>query len=489
MRNQLLVVPSFFAGWYTAEMPVWHIAWQVARDRALRPGGCLRLVAGVGGARDQRGRMDGPGRARPGVAARPARLHERRGGARPSRRRRGGPSPARRAHHVALPPPPVPAPAPGALGTGRAATSTTPATGCVPIASTSSAAAGTVAHRRPRPRLHPRRGVGHRGQARAGAPPPARAGPPRLGDGDHQLPPEPSGHVARPHRGLQARPGLGARPHRGVRRRSAASSPCREARPAATWPRCWRCRRGDRAFQPGFEDEDVSVDACVPFYGVYDMTAGRGRSAVDAGLLELLERRVFKRRLADEPEVFEDASPLYRVNPDAPPFFVIHGTNDTLVPVADARAFVEALRAGRAPRSSTPSSRTPSTPSTCSRRCEAPTPWPPWCASWRACATGVRWGTGCPARRDDPARPPGPRFPRHRAPPPSGTGRTYRLVVDRRLGRAQTALQVQDVGGTALLGRIGRASALPIRVRRPAEAATVGSAHRPAVATQARLVA
>ena len=29
-RFPLFVVPSFFAGWYTAEMPVWHIAWQAA---------------------------------------------------------------------------------------------------------------------------------------------------------------------------------------------------------------------------------------------------------------------------------------------------------------------------------------------------------------------------------------------------------------------------------------------------------------------------
>jgi acetyl esterase/lipase len=102
---------------------------------------------------------------------------------------------------------------------------------------------------------------------------------------------------------------------------------------------------GDPAFQPGFEADDASVDACVPFYGVYDMTAGRGTSGYDEGLLQLLERRVFKRRLADDPAVFEAASPLARVHAEAPPFFVIHGTNDTLVPVADARAFVGALRA------------------------------------------------------------------------------------------------------------------------------------------------
>jgi acetyl esterase/lipase len=33
------------------------------------------------------------------------------------------------------------------------------------------------------------------------------------------------------------------------------------------------------------------------------------------------------------------------VRADAPPFLVIHGRNDTLVPVAEARLFVERLRA------------------------------------------------------------------------------------------------------------------------------------------------
>jgi acetyl esterase/lipase len=35
---------------------------------------------------------------------------------------------------------------------------------------------------------------------------------------------------------------------------------------------------------------------------------------------------------------------LYRITPDAPPFLVLHGRNDTLVPVAEARAFVAQLR-------------------------------------------------------------------------------------------------------------------------------------------------
>jgi acetyl esterase/lipase len=34
-----------------------------------------------------------------------------------------------------------------------------------------------------------------------------------------------------------------------------------------------------------------------------------------------------------------------QVNASAPPFFVVHGANDTLVPVKEARSFVSGLRA------------------------------------------------------------------------------------------------------------------------------------------------
>ncbi|HEX3796729.1 MAG TPA: alpha/beta hydrolase [Acidimicrobiales bacterium] len=103
---------------------------------------------------------------------------------------------------------------------------------------------------------------------------------------------------------------------------------------------------GDPAFQPDFEAADTSVDACIPFYGVMDMTgADEGSGRYGPGMLELLEKRVMKTSAADHPETFRDASPTYRVRADAPPFFVLHGQNDTLVPVDVARNFVAALRA------------------------------------------------------------------------------------------------------------------------------------------------
>jgi acetyl esterase/lipase len=103
---------------------------------------------------------------------------------------------------------------------------------------------------------------------------------------------------------------------------------------------------GDPAFQPGFEEADTSVDACVPFYGVMDMTgSAEGSGRYGPGLLEMLESRVMKTTFAEHPEVFRDASPTSRVRADAPPFFVLQGMNDTLVPVDVARTFVSDLRA------------------------------------------------------------------------------------------------------------------------------------------------
>lgn len=96
-------------------------------------------------------------------------------------------------------------------------------------------------------------------------------------------------------------------------------------------------------WQPGFEEIDTSVAACVPLYGVYDFTNrdGAGRADMEG----FLARVVMKSRLTDDRERWEAASPLYHVGAHAPPFFVIHGRNDSLVPVTQARLFVQRLRA------------------------------------------------------------------------------------------------------------------------------------------------
>ena len=95
------------------------------------------------------------------------------------------------------------------------------------------------------------------------------------------------------------------------------------------------------AYQPGFEDADTRVQGCVTFYGVYDLHGETGTKAYQVRHDRLMTRLVMKTRDLD---VFEQASPLAQVHGDVPPFLVVHGRNDTLVPVAEARAFVAKLR-------------------------------------------------------------------------------------------------------------------------------------------------
>jgi acetyl esterase/lipase len=99
----------------------------------------------------------------------------------------------------------------------------------------------------------------------------------------------------------------------------------------------------EKEYQPGFEAVDTTVRACVTFYGVYDFTDRFGVWP-HRGLRRLIEVAVMKASFNRSREAFEKASPMGRTHDRAPPFLVIHGDRDTLVPVAEARHFVQALR-------------------------------------------------------------------------------------------------------------------------------------------------
>ncbi len=73
----------------------------------------------------------------------------------------------------------------------------------------------------------------------------------------------------------------------------------------------------DPRFQPDFESADTSVAGAITLYGYYGPVAS-----------------------GDPP-----SSPLAYVTTKAPPYFVVHGDQDSLVVVDDARRFVEQLRA------------------------------------------------------------------------------------------------------------------------------------------------
>jgi acetyl esterase/lipase len=95
-------------------------------------------------------------------------------------------------------------------------------------------------------------------------------------------------------------------------------------------------------YQPGFEDVDTSVKAAVPLYGVYDWV-DEDRIG-HSGLPRMLERMVVKAKKAADLTPYQSASPMHQIHADAPPMFLLHGTNDSLVPVEQARVFADRLR-------------------------------------------------------------------------------------------------------------------------------------------------
>jgi dipeptidyl aminopeptidase/acylaminoacyl peptidase len=85
--------------------------------------------------------------------------------------------------------------------------------------------------------------------------------------------------------------------------------------------------------------------AAVVLYGIYDFF-NRNNTRVN---WPLIPNRVMKAAMADAPDRYRQASPIDQVREDAPPFLVIHGTSDSLVPIAEAEFFVDALRTAGAP--------------------------------------------------------------------------------------------------------------------------------------------
>lgn len=93
--------------------------------------------------------------------------------------------------------------------------------------------------------------------------------------------------------------------------------------------------------QPGFENADTSVSACVAMYGIFDFL-NRNNTRWD---WPLIPQHVMKARPEEDMERYRLASPIDQVGGHAPPFLVVHGANDSLVPPPEAHAFVAALEA------------------------------------------------------------------------------------------------------------------------------------------------
>jgi acetyl esterase/lipase len=100
----------------------------------------------------------------------------------------------------------------------------------------------------------------------------------------------------------------------------------------------------DVQLQPGFEHVDTRPAACVPLYGTYDLIGAARRGPGRGGRTRWLGENLMPCPLERDSSAWEAASPLLQLRPDAPPFFVLHGSHDALAHVEDARRFVRELR-------------------------------------------------------------------------------------------------------------------------------------------------
>jgi acetyl esterase/lipase len=96
-------------------------------------------------------------------------------------------------------------------------------------------------------------------------------------------------------------------------------------------------------WQPGFEAVDTTLQAAVPFYGVYDFR-DRHNVRPEMSMEDFLAERVMQCTREENPELWDAVSPLSHIRADAPPMFVIQGTHDSLVWVEEARVFASALQ-------------------------------------------------------------------------------------------------------------------------------------------------
>ncbi|MEM1112602.1 MAG: alpha/beta hydrolase [Pseudomonadota bacterium] len=97
-------------------------------------------------------------------------------------------------------------------------------------------------------------------------------------------------------------------------------------------------------WQPGFEEVDTTLQAAMPFYGVFDFL-DRNDIRQGTSMDGMLGDKVMQCSKEEHRDRWDQGSPISHINPDAPPFFVIQGTHDTLVWVEEARKFVSELQA------------------------------------------------------------------------------------------------------------------------------------------------
>lgn len=92
----------------------------------------------------------------------------------------------------------------------------------------------------------------------------------------------------------------------------------------------------------GFLNESNAVEAVVDEYGPTDLTSPQWSSSK---VLRILSKETFGVKVGQQSQTLVAASPVTYVHPGAPPFLVVQGADDNLVPPGQSRELVGLLKA------------------------------------------------------------------------------------------------------------------------------------------------
>jgi acetyl esterase/lipase len=88
-----------------------------------------------------------------------------------------------------------------------------------------------------------------------------------------------------------------------------------------------------------YREQSSKVNCVIDFFGPTDLSL----YGVSEGLVNTVFKPLMGCRYSEKPDVYKKASPIEHVSKSAPPFLILHGTADILVPIIHSERFHEKL--------------------------------------------------------------------------------------------------------------------------------------------------
>ena len=103
-------------------------------------------------------------------------------------------------------------------------------------------------------------------------------------------------------------------------------------------------------FQPGFEKAETSIQGCVPIYGVFNFSEPFNEKTPYPAKARVL-KLVCGGTPDTQPDCYQQITPANWISKQTPPFLLIQGETDALIPVEETKTFWHALQSKNVPLS------------------------------------------------------------------------------------------------------------------------------------------